>query len=99
MTVGQLTSSTSVARNTWSATVTILVVSEGGSPVSGAEVSTTWTIGAPDTCSTATDGRCSVTSDAFNKKKVSSVTLTVAGVTHALLTYEPNLTTIAVARP
>jgi len=27
------------------------------------------------------------------------VTLTVAGVTHALLTYEPNLTTIAVARP
>ncbi len=99
MTVGQLTSSTSVARNSWSATVTILVVNEGGSPVSGAGVSTTWTVGASDTCTTATDGRCSVTSDGFNKKKVSSVTLTVAGVTHAVLTYEPSLTTIAVALP
>lgn len=99
MTVGQLASSTSVARNTWTAKVAILVINGAGSPVSGATVSTTWTVGTADTCTTDADGRCTVTSDSFNKRKVGSVTLTVTGVTHSVLAYESSLTTITVTRP
>ena len=64
-----------------------------------ATVSGTWTAGAADTCVTGADGRCSVTSDNLNRKKVGNVTFTVTGVTHATLTYQPGVTSIAVLRP
>jgi PKD repeat protein len=100
MTVESLTGQAlTMGRNTWTATVTILVADTNGRGVSGATVNGTWTVGAADTCVTAADGRCSVTSDSLNGKKVTSVTFTVTGVTHATLTYQPSLTSLVVLRP
>ena len=99
MTVESLTGQASSARNTWTATVTILVADTNGRGVSGATVNGTWTVGAADACVTAADGRCSVTSDQLNGKKVSSVTFNVAAVTHATLTYQPSVTSLLVLRP
>lgn len=83
MTVASLSGSAqSVSRNSWRASVTILVSDAGGSGVAGATVSTAWSSGAPDTCTTGADGRCTVVSDNLNGRKVTSVTLSVAGVTH-----------------
>jgi PKD repeat protein len=93
-------SSSSTGKNTWTATVTIAVRDGGGQPVPNATVSTTWSAGAADTCVTAAAGSCTVTSDALNKKRVTSVTLTVASVTHATLTYAPGATTsVTILRP
>ena len=100
MTVESLTGQALVTgRNTWTATVTILVTGFDGRGVPSATVSGAWTAGAADTCVTGADGRCSATSDNLNRKKVGSVTFTVTGVTHATLTYEPGVTSIAVLRP
>jgi PKD repeat protein len=101
MTVSSLAgSSTSTGKNTWSATVTITVRDGGGQPVANATVSAAWSVGAADTCVTGGAGTCAVTSDALNKKRVGSVTLTVGGVAHATLTYAPGtLTSITVLRP
>ena len=63
--------------------------------VPNATVSGTWTVGAADTCVTGVDGRCAVTSDNLNGKKVGSVTFTVTGVTHATLIYQPSVTSTA----
>ena len=101
MTVGSLGgSSASTGTSTWTAMVTVTVRDGGGQPVPNATVSTTWSVGAADTCVTGSSGTCSVTSDALNKKRVASVTLTVAAVTHATLTYAPGSTTsITIQRP
>ena len=100
MTVESLSSSSAVTgRNTWTATVTIRVVDGDGVAVAGAAASGTWTVGAGDTCTTGPDGRCSVTSDSLNRKKVASVTFNVTGVTHATLAYEASVTSITVQRP
>ncbi len=100
MTVESLSESSVVTgRNTWTATVTIRVVDGAGVAVAGATASGTWTVGAGDTCTTGPDGRCSVTSDSLNRKKVASVTFKVTGVTHATLAYEASLTSITVQRP
>ena len=74
MTVESLTSQPLVTgRNTWTATVTILVVGPDGRGVPNATVSGTWSVGSADTCVTGTDGRCAATSDNLNSKKVGSV--------------------------
>jgi len=100
MTVESLSSSSAVTgRNTWTAMVTIRVVDGDGVAVAGAAASGTWTVGAGDTCTTGPDGRCSVTSDSLNRKKVASVTFKVTGVTHATLAYEASVTSITVQRP
>jgi lysophospholipase L1-like esterase len=98
MTVGSLTSTTAPSRNTWTATVTILVVS-GGVGVPNATVTATWTVGAPDSCVTGSDGRCMVTSDNLNRRKVPSVRLDVTGATHASHTYVPTQTSLIVQQP
>jgi lysophospholipase L1-like esterase len=100
MTVASLTGSSAAAnRNTWTASVTILVVDGDGGAVAGATVTTAWSAGAGDSCTTGPDGRCSVTSDTFNRRKVASVTLTVTDVSHATLAYVPSITSVAVSRP
>jgi PKD repeat protein len=100
MTVESLTGqSITTGRNTWTATVTILVADTDGRGVPDATVTGSWTAGSADTCVTGADGRCSVTSDNLNRKKVGSVTFTVTGVTHATLTYAPSLTSLTVQRP
>ena len=100
MTVESLTGQGLVTgRNTWTATVTVLVVGPDGRGVPNATVSGTWTVGAADTCLTGADGRCPVTSDTLNGKKVGSVRFDVTGATHATLTYQPGVTSTVVQRP
>ena len=98
MTVESLTGQpAATGRNTWAATVTILVTGPDGRGVPDATVAGTWTVGAADTCLTGADGRCWVTSDNLNKK-VPSVTFNVTDVTHATLTYQPGIRTFTVQR-
>ena len=99
MTVESMTGlAAATGRNTWTATVTILVVGPDGRGVANATVSGTWTVGAADTCVTGTEGMCAVTSDNLNGKKVGAVTFNVTGVTHATLAYQSSLTSITVQR-
>ena len=100
MTVESLTGQALVTgRNTWTATVTILVADTDGRGVPNATVSGTWSVGSADTCVTQPDGKCSVTSDNLSRRKVSGVTFTVTGVSHATLTYVETLTSLTVQRP
>ena len=92
-------SSQSTGRNTWTATVTIHVVDGDAHGVQGAVVSTGWSVGAGDTCTTGADGTCTVTSDDLNKKKLASVTATVTDVTHLAYAYGDGPITTSVARP
>ena len=88
-------------RNTWSATVTVLVGDTNGRPVANATVAGTWSAGTgAGSCTTGASGQCSVTVNGVNSKKTASVTYTVDGVTHASLQYVPGtLTSVAVSRP
>ena len=93
--------SSATGRNTWSATVTVLVGDTDGRPVADATVAGSWSAGTgAGSCTTGPTGQCSVTVNGLNSKKTSSVTYTVTGVTHASLQYVPGvLTSVAVARP
>jgi lysophospholipase L1-like esterase len=100
--VEDLAATSTARRNTWSASVTILVVGGDGRGIPGVTVSGGWSLGAADTCLTGADGRCTVASDSFNAKKVPSVTFTVSGATHATLVYDPTanqVTSVAISRP
>ncbi len=99
--VSALTSTTSRSGSSWRTTVTISIVRSDGPVVSDARVSATWTRGSSDTCTTGSTGRCSVTSDWFNRSSVPSVTMTVANVTHATLGWDSagSLKQITVNRP
>ena len=89
-------------KTTWSATVTILVTTPSGAPVSGATVSGSWSVGAPDTCITDALGTCAATSDTFSRSATRSVTFQVAELQHATHDYAPALnveSSITVTRP
>ena len=91
-----------VNNNHWRATVTISVRDGTGAVLPNATVNGTWTVGAPDTCTTGAAGTCAVTSDNFNRRNVSSVTFTVTGVTRAGYTYTQAanvVTSVMVLRP
>ena len=85
--IGALTSSTGLRQGGWSATVTIRVVDAALATVSGATVTGSWSTGTTSTCTTGTGGTCLVSLNAG--RKVTSVTWTVSGITHATLTYDP----------
>ena len=74
-------------RNGWKATVTIGIANNDG-PVANATVSATWSTGGTASCVTASSGTCSVATGRL-ANNVPSTTLTVSGVTHATLTYQP----------
>jgi lysophospholipase L1-like esterase len=98
--IGGLTSSTSLRNGGWSATVTIRVVDAALANVSSATVTGSWSTGATTSCTTGTGGTCLVSLNVG--KKVTSVTWTVSGITHATLTYDPDgnvLSSITVLRP
>lgn len=69
----------------WQATVTITVHNASDSPVAGAVVSGTWSVGGSGTvtCTTNASGQCSLTRGGFSKASVSSVNFTVSSATHA----------------
>jgi hypothetical protein len=77
------------------------VVDQAAADVSGATVTAAWSVGAGDTCVTDGTGRCTMTSDNLNTKKVASVGFSVTGVTHASLEYDAanGVTTTSVSRP
>ena len=65
-------------------------------------VSGSWTVGAPDTCTTGSSGTCTVTSDNLSRANVPSVTFTVTNVTHATRTYDATAnieTSVVINRP
>ena len=103
MRIQSLIGAASIVNNkNWRATVTISVRDGTGAALPNATVSGSWTVGAPDTCTTGAAGTCTVTSDNLNRRNVSSVTFTVTGVTRAGYTYTPAanvVTSVQVLRP
>ncbi|MEX2184639.1 MAG: PKD domain-containing protein [Chloroflexota bacterium] len=94
MWVGGLTSTASSSRNTWSATVTVLVTG-GAGPVSGVTVGGSWTGASGATsCTTGSDGSCSLGSANVNKK-TTSIGFEVTNLTRSGWVYVPdqNITT------
>ena len=94
-------SSATSGRNSWTATVIITVADDTGAVRSGATVTGTWSTGGSTTCTTGTDGTCSV-STSLNAKRDSATTWTVGGITHPSLTYAPGDNTVSsltIARP
>jgi hypothetical protein len=74
----------------WRATVTIEVHDQNHNPVADATVSGAWSGGTSGSgqCTTASDGRCSITSGYIWRSRTSA-TFTVSDVTHATLTFAP----------
>ena len=90
MRIQSLIGAPSIVNNkTWRATVTISVRDGTGAVLPNAVVSGSWTVGAPDTCTTDAAGTCPVTSDNLNRRNVPSVTFEVTGVVRAGYTYTP----------
>jgi PKD repeat protein len=101
MWVGGLAATTTSARNTWTATVTIHVVDQFG-PVGGVSVAGTWSAGSGGiSCITNSAGDCLVTSSSLNKK-TTTVTYAVTGLTKVGWTYNVAnnvMTSISVPKP
>lgn len=89
MHVADLDGTTTDQGRTWSATVTITVHDANHSPVAGATVDGTWSVGdaVSTSCTTGGNGQCSVTSGSIPKRS-GSTTFTVESVTHSTLTYD-----------
>lgn len=98
--IGALTGSASLRNGGWTAGVTILVLDDALTPVSGAIVSGSWSTGTATSCTTGSNGTCAVSLNV--NKKTASVTWTVSGVTHATLAYDPGgnqASSITILRP
>ncbi|HUP40948.1 MAG TPA: S8 family serine peptidase [Vicinamibacterales bacterium] len=87
--VGDLDRSATSLKNGWTASATIAVHDSAHAAVSGATVSGNWSGGyaATATCTTGTNGQCSVTTGTITKNR-SSVTFSVTGVGHSTLIYQ-----------
>jgi hypothetical protein len=86
MHVGDLDRSSSNNGSTWTATVTITVHSGAEAAITGAVVSGSWSSGGTAACTTNDFGQC-VVSRSLIRKKVGSVTFTVAGISLSGFTY------------
>jgi hypothetical protein len=107
--VGDLDGSATGSR-AWRASVTVLVLDAGGSPVSNTTVRGSWSNGYSGNaqCLTATNGTCTVTTGRINRN-VGSVTFTVTNLIRSGYTYTPaanqdpdgdsNGTVIVVSKP
>jgi serine protease len=87
--VSALVGSAVKSGNGWKASVTVTVVDQNGSPVSGAAVTIAASGGASGsaTCTTATTGKCTVTTSRLGNS-VTSVTFTVTNVSKSGSTYD-----------
>jgi len=88
MHVGDLDRSSTKQGGRWTAIVTIGVHNASHAAVTGAVVTGSWSNGATGTttCTTAANGRCSVTKSGI-RNRTSSVRFTVTGITRSGLTY------------
>jgi PKD repeat protein len=85
--IADLDGSAISVRRMWTATVTVTVQDDSDALVSGATVSGTWRLGAIGSCTTTTNGTCSVSRRATANREV----FTVTGIMHASLTYDANV--------
>lgn len=109
--VGDLDRASSNAGKSWTARVTIRIDDGAHAALSGAVVSGSWSNGANGSasCTTATNGTCTVQKTKLSRSGVASVTFTVTGVSRSGWTYAPSLnhdpdgestgTSIVVLRP
>lgn len=101
MWVADLNGSAALARNSWTATVTILVADASG-PLSGVAVFGSWSAGSgAGSCTTGSDGACAVTSSTLNKR-TASVTYEVGGLSRTGWIHDPDAdvqTSVTVTKP
>lgn len=92
--VADLDATKAIARNKWTATVTVKVVDNTGALVPGAVITGSWGGGyvGAGTCTTGATGTCSIVTRSM-KLTVTSVTFTVANVTASGFTYEASANT------
>ena len=100
-------SSAASGASNWTATVDILVYDNLNGPVLGAVVAGNFSSGGSSSCTTAANGRCTVTSSNIGNA-TASVTWTVSNITGANISYAPpnsdpdgdsNGTTISITKP
>jgi PKD repeat protein len=99
MWIDDLTSSATSTRNSWTATVTI-VVHGADNPLADVTVTGSWSTGSGGTsCTTDAFGACSIKSSNLNKK-TTSVTFTVNGLTKPGWFYDSNQNTaVTIQKP
>jgi subtilisin family serine protease len=109
--VGDLDRSATIAGKTWTAKVTIRIESAAHVGLGGAVVTGAWSDGTSGTasCTTASNGTCTIQKTKLTRTTVASVRFTVTGVTRTGGTYVPsanhdpdgdsNGTTIVILRP
>ncbi len=90
--VADLEGNATVYSNSWIGRITISVSDDTGAPVNGATVTAQWATGAITQCTTSGLGACTI-STGFISKRSKSVTLSVTGITHASLNYDPGANT------
>lgn len=96
--LGSLAGSGVTRKGGWTARVTLTAVDGNQQPVGGAAVSGTWSTGVSGGCTTAASGGCTFTLNLG--RKVTSVSWTIATITHATLAYTPNsLTLVTISAP
>ena len=109
--VGDLDATTKATGKTWTARITIEIHGPGEAVVAGALVTAAWSGGTSGSasCTTGTDGTCTVQKTKLSRTAVPNVSMTVTDVTRSGMTYEPAAnhdpdgdssgTTITVVRP
>ena len=92
--VADLDATKAISKTKWTATVTVKVVDNTGTVVSGAVVTGAWSGGyvGAGTCTTGTAGTCSMTTGSM-KLTASSVTFTVSNVAASGSTYDASANT------
>lgn len=96
MTASVSGSATGTNRN-WTATATATVLDQNSQPLGGAVVTATWNGGAAATCTTGTNGTCSM-SKTMNKK-TTSVTFQVTGVVRDGYAYVGGYPSVTINKP
>lgn len=100
MSVASLTGTTAKSGNGWVARATTTVVDSKGLALDGVEVAARWSTGGGGTCTTGSDGRCTLTSSRLGRT-VSSTTFRIDTLTrsgYALTSGSPSLPQITVNR-
>ena len=87
--VGDIDGVGTVSGKTWTAKVTIRVENASNAALGGAIVTGTWSNGGSASCTTASNGTCSVQKTKMSRTAVATVTFTVTNVNRAGGTYFP----------
>jgi len=85
--IGDLDGSRTFNKNQWTARVTIRVETAGHVPLSGVVVTGSWSVGGTSSCTTNTNGVCTVQKTKLSRATVASVTFTVTNGTRSGWTY------------